>query len=254
MPWQNLANGTLWGLTDATLGTLGNPLPRFFITGDGHRNPPFRWVAACPSLKLHIQNLMLQDLLCVHVEQNPEDVTEKSVPDFFLPLANPRRIFGWELSIYKDLMPVMTQCMDLAASSLVPSAVVADVVRLDKDIVRLKGLLWQIGNPVVLQNVPGQSLTFRQYYEGVAHKGQARVPATEQQYGQFVLNLYNALMGLRTDVNPYIGLNIQKIINQYPNHTHLITCGDAHITQNNLSQYVTTTPMGAAGVVDPSNR
>jgi len=254
MPWQNLANGALWGLTNATLATLGNPLPRFFMTGDGHRSPPFLWTAVCSDLKLHFQNLMLSGMLCVHVEQHPEDVGEASVPGFLMLLANAGRIFGWELAIYKDLLPIMTQCMDLAGSSLVPSQVVDDVVRLDKAIIRMNALLWQIGNPLALQGAPARSLAFRQYYEGVAHKGQARIPATEMQFGQFLLGYHNTAMGLRTDVNPYIGLNIQKIVNQYPNCTHLIACGDAHITQNNLSQYVTTTPPGAAGVVDGSNR
>jgi hypothetical protein len=256
MPWQALANGTLWGLTDATLAAaLGNPLPRFFMTGDGHRHPPFLWTAACPALKVHLQNLMLNKQLCVHVEQQPDEVSERSVPDFLMLLVSQRRVFGWELAIYKDLLPVMQECMRLAGGpSMAPSDIVNDVVHLDKDMIRLNALLWQIGNPPALQNIPAQSLRFRDYYEGVAHKGRARVPATELQYQQFLMSYYNAAMGLRTDVNSYIGRNIQTVISQFPNCTHLISCGDAHITHNNLSQFVTTTPPGAQGVVDDSNR
>jgi hypothetical protein len=255
MPWQNLANGALWGLSNATLtATLGNPLPRFFMTGDGHRSPPFRWIAACDGLKVHFMTLMSQNMLCVHVEQHPDDVSEESVPPLLYPVVNPRRVFGWELAIYKDLLPIMTQCMQLASSSLRPADVTDDVVALDREIIRVNALLWQIGNPLALQTAPAQSLAFRRYYEGVVRNGQQRQPATETQYGQFVLGYQNAAMGLRTAVNSYIGHNIQLIINQYPQCTHLITCGDAHITQNPLAQYVTTLPAGAMGVVDGSNR
>jgi hypothetical protein len=64
----------------------------------------------------------------------------------------------------------------------------------------------------------------------------------------------NAALDLRTTVNPYIGKNIQSVINQYPDCTHLITCGNAHITDSPLFQYVTTTPGSANGVVDASAR
>ena len=65
----------------------------------------------------------------------------------------------------------------------------------------------------------------------------------------FLHEYHTAAMGLRTKVNKYIADNIQKIINQHQDCTHLITCGFAHITTNRLDQYITL-PSGAEGVVD----
>ena len=52
-------------------------------------------------------------------------------------------------------------------------------------------------------------------------------------------------------VNPYIGKSIQTAMTHHPNETHIITCGDAHILHNDLSNHVNIG--AAAGVVDPSS-
>ena len=73
----------------------------------------------------------------------------------------------------------------------------------------------------------------------------------ESDYQRFTLDYHNKGMELRTTVNPHIGMNIERIINQHPDCTHIITCGDAHITQNPLYNYVPL-PRRALGVVDAS--
>jgi hypothetical protein len=60
---------------------------------------------------------------------------------------------------------------------------------------------------------------------------------------------YRDAMSLRTDINNMIGANIQAKIDDYPDHLHLITCGDAHITVNPLYAFITP-PAGCFGVVD----
>jgi hypothetical protein len=83
MPWKNLASGTLQGLSDATLGATLTPMPRFFLTGDGHRHPPFGWTSACKGLRAHFERLMASQMLCAHVEEHQEEVKDTSVPTWF---------------------------------------------------------------------------------------------------------------------------------------------------------------------------
>jgi hypothetical protein len=234
MAWQLLPNGSFRGLTDTTLNaTLGNPLPQFFLSGDGHRHPPFSWAESCPSLKYHFMGLLATRTLCAHVELHQQDVRDDSVPAFLNPLIYEQKVFGWELSIYKQLLPVMELCTDLASNIglLGPTpAVIRDVVLLDKGIVQLDALLWQVGSPAALKKTT-ESLTYRKYYEGVGKGGQRNM-GTEQEFLQFVLAYNNAAMRLRTDANQYIAQNIWKKIQLHPHDTHLITVGAAHITTN----------------------
>jgi hypothetical protein len=230
-------------------------MPQFFMTGDGHRHPPFAWTMACTNLRLRFQTLMSQQQLCAHVEQHQDAVTDNSVPVLLQPLFLQGRVFGWELEIYRHLQPVMEQCMTLAeevdAGRRTPADLLRDVVALDRDVIRIHGLLWQIGNPTGLSGAMAQHEQYRQYYQGLS-KGQPRNRATETQYQQFLLNYHRTTMALRTEVNQFIGNNIQKVVDRFPTCTHIITCGDAHITHNPLAQYVQL-PGGAAGVVDASN-
>lgn len=254
MPWQVLPPGTLATLTDANLATIlrgDAQIPRFFMTGDGHRSPPFAWTMRCDTLKVHFLTLMTHELLCAHVEEYPKDVSLASVPVLLQLLYGQQRIFGWELPIYRDLQPIMEKCLELVGSSLVPAEVIDDVVALDKEIVRMHALLWQIGNPNTLRDAMAQSLIFRQYYREVCKGKAPRNLGMEAHYRQFLLGYNNAAMDLRTGVNRFIGNNIQRIINQYPDCTHIITCGDAHITHDPLYQYVHLPP-GKLGVVDAS--
>lgn len=255
MAWTVLDTGTLGRLTNETLGILGDPFPRFFMSGDGHREPPFQWTGACENLKGLFVTLASQKALCVHTEQFPENVGPKSVPLWLGDLFGQGRIFGWELSIYKHLLPVIHQCQELMwGDSLDPAKVTDDVVWLDREILRINSLLWQIGKPAGLGMALHHSYQFRRYFQDVSLRGQKRDPTTETNYRGFVRDYRNAALDLRTTVNPYIGKNIQSVINQYPDCTHLITCGNAHITDSPLFQYVTTTPGSANGVVDASAR
>ena len=103
MPWRTLASGTLKGLSDEKLGTTLTPMPRFFMTGDGHRQPPFGWTNACKQLRAHFMTLIASKMLCAHVEEHAEQVEGTSVPNWLAVLYDQRRIFGWELTIYRDL-------------------------------------------------------------------------------------------------------------------------------------------------------
>jgi hypothetical protein len=118
-------------------------MPRFFLTGDGHRHPPFGWTSACKGLRAHFERLMASQMLCAHVEEHQEEVKDTSVPTWFPLLYDQGRIFGWELAIYRDLRPVMEKCTDLMAAVGtgldLSASVIRDIVALDRKMSRVQG-------------------------------------------------------------------------------------------------------------------
>lgn len=258
MPWEYVTKNTLPNLTNNDVDIIfrgDSPIPRFFMTGDGHRQPPFLWTTECIRIRDHFEALVENGSLFAHVEQHPSDVGINSVPNYMHPLLNQGRVCGWELAIYKDLEPLMNSCRDLIAQlhmDLAIAIIYQRVLEIDRDMVRLLGLLWQIGNPPALRNAAINSAAYRHYFQRVSKSQITRNLAIEADYSRFLLRYYNDAMALRTVVNPYIGRNIQRIINQYPNATHLITCGWTHITDNPLPHYVAL-PEGAHGIVDASS-
>ena len=205
--------------------------------------------------------LIARQMLCAHVEEYAEQVKDTSVPTWLSVLFDQRRIFGWELTIYRDLGPIMDKCMELmavvGAGRDLPASVIKDIVALDREMSRVQELLSQVGNPSTFQNVVAQSASYKRYFEGISRKSyyvigqpKPRQPAIEQQYITFLLGYHTAAMSLRISANRYIGNSIQRVINKYPNCTHIITCGNAHITTDPLAQYITL-PTGVEGVVDP---
>ena len=258
MPWQNVHAGTLAALTDATVTTFlgqGTPIPRFFMTGDGHANPPFMWTMACPAIKLHFQTLMGNHQLFAHVEQQQEDVSDASVPVLLQPLYEQKRIYGWELDIYRELIIPMNLALELIGQvgDVPPSGLVPDVVALDRELIRLQAMLHAIGNPASLQQAAATSFVYRQYYQRAAKPDGVRNLVIERNYQTFLQDYSRATMALRTQANRYIGLKIQNVLNLYPTATHLITCGDAHILHDPLAVYITL-PGAALGLVDPRQR
>jgi len=247
MPWTLHAGGTFNGLSVANMAAVfGVPPARFFLSGDGHRNPPFRW-AVRPAVRQHFLTLMATNSLCLHVEQLPEQVSADSIPVYFDPLILQQKVFGWELSMFRDLLPVMELCMTIAGD--IPDPSLGSVVALHREMIRIDGLGWKVGNPPWMHAAVGQSDTFKTYWQGVeAHA--PRVGATENAYLNFVLGYNTRAMALRCDANNFIAANISRVIALYPNDTHLITVGDAHITTNPVQQYIN---LGALqGLIDPS--
>jgi hypothetical protein len=254
MPWRLLPNDTLPALTNATMNaTFPGGISQFFMTGDGHGHPPFRWALQCPDLKVHILTLAAQGTLCAHVELHQDGVTEDSVPGELMGLYNQGHIFGWELPIYRDLQVVMDKCLDLVSRVGIDGAAVLapEVATLHQRMTSVDGNLGQIGNPVAPGGGLAQHNVFLQYFQGVAAGTQAQNAGTENQYRTFLLGYFNWAMGLRTSVGVHqaVAARIQNVINQYPNHTHIIACGDAHITTNPLYNYLPLPP-AADGVAD----
>ncbi len=246
MTWTVLNNGALSDLNDSNYETvLGTPFPKFFMSGDGHRNPPFQWVSHCPALKIRLQEQLLAHTLWVHVEQQPGEVTESSLPSS-LALAFPNgRVFGWELSLYQKLNKVMQDCLQMAPEAIHQN----EAVGLTGEMLEVQAIVSQFANPANMTGLLPQIERFHDHY--VTNAG-GRDATTDAAYSQFLMQYNNAAMQLRTDANPEIGRNIQSKIDQNPGSIHLITCGDAHLTVNPLYNYVQLPP-GTRGVVDCSH-
>lgn len=253
MPWRLLTPCTLKTLTDADIGTaFPGGFPQYFMTGDGHRIPPFNWALQPPGLKVHLLTQMAQGKLCAHVEQHPEDVTEESVPPALYPLFLIKRVFGWELDVYRYIGKTMATCWALMGDvgTKAPAATAQAVANLHQQMTEVQNRLGEIGNPPVHGGGLAAHAPFLQYYSG----NPAPNAAADEQYQVFLKDYFNWAMGLRTTdgVHHAIAANIKKVTDQYPDSTHLITCGNEHILTNALYNFIIL-PDGYEGVADPCN-
>eukprot|EP01084_Bolivina_argentea_P087932 158753_1 len=277
--WDILQPGTLKQLKDHTVETIkvGGHFPQFFLSGDGHRHPPFKWVTSCPRLKLHFQELMGKDQLCAHVEMHQDQVTERAIPGILIPLIHQHKIFGWELDIYRDLGSAMEHAMEILGQFAANfqerefsikkmnkqalevaiynfKDLVYSIVVLDKDILRVDGFLsHKISNPEKLRKMSKDSWEFRDYFGKLKFTDlgiEGRNKNIENAYVKFLKYFYRTAMELRTDVGvqKLIGANIQKSIDKHANNTHIITVGNAHIEINPVQHYINIG--NAFGVID----
>lgn len=252
MPWTLCPQGTFNGLSAATIpAVLGNPVARFFLSGDGHGTPPFQW-AVRPAVKEMFLTLQANDQLCFHVEELPENVTSESIPQVFDPVFVRQKVFGWELPMFRDLQPVMERCLDISSSEVAPSD--EDVNGLHDSFVTMDQRGHQVNDPPWLAAAVAISATFKAYRTKVGHywidpRRIDPIPKTEADYKTFVLGYFNNAMQLRTGANNFIGARIAANIALHPNDTHLITVGDAHILVDPVQQYIPV-PLGQTALID----
>lgn len=212
--------------------------PSIFLTGDGHRSPPFQWVTKndWPGF---FRELVENDALCVHVEQYPEDVSIHSVPEVLQPLVAKGRVFGWEPDFYKIIQRVMETCLMMRPEDRVN---IRDVQKLASDIGTISriGYLMDRAQPAQVFKLKAAQLV----------DGDDKVLMSKLLgYPEFLLQTFNAAMALRVAINPQIGANVQREVDRYPACIHLVTCGDAHLLKNPLYLYIEP-PIGTFGLVD----
>lgn len=112
--------------------------------------------------------------------------------------------------------------------------------------------LGQIGNP---PHLFGALQTCRAYiaYSGPFNrqffKATTRNPAIELSYATMVNNFRIDAMAQRTGAHQYLGPMIRNRMLQYPDCTHLITVGNAHLINNPIQHHIPLPP-GEIGVVD----
>jgi hypothetical protein len=260
MAWVRVADGTLRSLTDNDVGPYLDQLqpPRFFLTGDAHRNPPFEWTKSCSTMKLHFFNLVQRGALCAHVEQYPEDVVSTSLPTNLRYIYEFGKVFGWELRIFALLQPSMEfvnlitfdyREKAISNSRMDSKKAVQDIDQFIKLFDPANENLAEVGNPNCLKDIKAQLLLFRNYFKWVGWLGTPLNLATEYKFYQLLYNFGRDTMTLRTALNPYMAQNILQNIQKFPNDTHIITCGNNHILHNPLQNYLPL-PNGAVGIVD----
>ncbi|MBV4459278.1 hypothetical protein KVG96_15090 [Pseudomonas sp. COR58] len=226
--------------------------PMIFLTGDAHREPPFQWAAQGVWANF-FEPLIEDNKIVCHVEQYPRAVTRDSVPPLFGPVFDHGKVFGWEHAVFPILENLMKNYYNNAHAF--PNTISVGFLR---------GMLVDSGNVAKMGFLLAEHqdiVTFAKPYV-VAKTGLAGVfsslPADKSlippKDGLKFKDLYSAYvragMELRTGIHPHIAPAIQRLIDTYRDHIHLITCGDAHLLVNPLYQYLNP-PVGCFGIVDP---
>ena len=233
---------------DTVNATIGSPPHRFFMKGDGHRKPPFQWALAT-EVTAHFEQLVANNSLCLHVEQHQKDVCAASVPSLFNAVLTKGKVFGWELPIYADLGPLMEIVAELQLNLDKPLFNAIKKVHLEMAAVKSKA--GTVGNPAWIAEAVATSDVFQSYWKSVLRfvpSPEKRDNIKETAYVKFLLGYNKSAMMMRTQANNHIAASIKKSIDLFPNDTHLITLGDAHLTDNPVQNYLNIG--GAIGVVD----
>jgi hypothetical protein len=182
--------------------------PMLFMTGDGHREPPFGWTTkgVWPEF---FRELARMNNICCHVEKYSNAVTQDDVPISLRSVYNNGKVFGWEPDFYKELLPLSTEASEL-------------------EVFYLKGTELKV-DPVPMSKLG--------------------------DYGKYLGKFAGTrAMELRTEIHDVVGATIQKNIDRYSDHLHLITCGDAHLTCKDPLYLHVKPPLGTFGVVDESQK
>lgn len=224
--------------------------PMLFMTGDGHRNPPFEctnrgvWAGFFDQVVAH-------NKVCCHVEVYADAVTAEAVPRHLQPVFTNRKVFGWEPECFKDI-EIILECVN----ALRPLA------HDDQEVMPISWIRTLVDHldafrrsPDAGSHLQNEKINARHYLDKALKNVQVRnavnVVASSRMGGFAVLlGICNTTaMQLRTVLNDAMGRNIQAVVDRYPDHMHLITCGDAHVTTNPLYAYIEP-PLGVFGIAD----
>ena len=258
MPWNRLADGTLRMMTDPTLQIYFRgdmPIPQFFMSGDAHRTPPFAWTDAGSIIRAHFLDRLNKGRLCAHVEQLQAAVNRASIPAFLAPLIGQNRVFGWELPIFAPLARAGALYVNMAlklADNVVDREMLQYASQFADGVVTAQPFLAGVGNPVGLTGGLNLAERLCEYVVDVIANASANSNDTNAAFRTELRVYRDSIMELRTGAHPYMATPIQNVIDLYPTCVHIITCGDAHITDNHPLHGYIHLPNGAVGVVDGS--
>jgi len=225
--------------------------PAVFMTGDGHRNPPFEWTNRGVWTGF-FDGIVADNKLCCHVEEYADAVSADAVPRHLQQVFMNRKVFGWEPECFKAVEQILK-----SVNSLLPFAMDKGETMAMSDIEALVKHLDAFRNsPDAGRHLVDELTMARQFLllkavKNVQVKSGAPVVAAARMLGFDALlqQCKDISMQLRTVMNDAIGRNIKAVIDRYPDHMHLITCGDAHVTTNPLYGYIEP-PIGTFGIAD----
>jgi hypothetical protein len=215
-------------------------VPMVFMTGDGHRHPPFEW-SNRGVWKGFFAKLVEDNKICCHVETFADDVKVDSVPKHLEAAFYNQKVFGWEPEFYKIIQRTIETAINLLLQMTQgESMALTDINALARDL----GQVQQLGY-LADESRMAQAFALK------AARAKAATVTPDQMggYDVFLKEYKNVGMSLRTGINDVIGANIQRVIKRYPDHMHFITCGDAHIITNPLQRYIEP-PIGTFGIAD----
>jgi hypothetical protein len=214
--------------------------PRAYMTGDGHRKPPFEWAAQGVWAGLFKQ-LIERNEICCHVETFSGQVKPDSVPELFEPVLCNHKVFGFEPDVFQILKEIINNNYEIRPKIESGEDVKLSIIR------EVFNAMWNVGR---LKYLVDEAKEAKRQVDNIKKLGVDPVPAKALPlWSEFLSKYNNAAMELRTGVNHEFGANIQKIIQKFPNDVHMITCGDAHIKVNPLYQYIQL-PIGCYGFAD----
>jgi hypothetical protein len=195
-------------------------VPTVFMTGDGHREPPFAWTARHPWDDF-FRNLVKENLICCHVEKFADAVTQDCVPVAFAPVYRNGKVFGWEPDVFKRIRDIIQRIWTLRSQLQMNGSLSKS------DIAGITGRMVVVGREGYLD---GEAAIAEHLGQRARTSQSDPVPSREVPELDDLFKIYNQnAMALRTKVHNVVGKTIQRRMDAYPGHFHLITCGDAHM-------------------------
>jgi hypothetical protein len=218
-------------------------VPMVFMTGDAHRTPPFQWTTR-GAWNHFFDDVIQANKICCHVELYADQVTVNAVPANLSAVFHNGKVFGWEPEVYKIIQGILESIIEILPQ------VHLGVAQSKATIRSLTSEMWRVHGHGYLQPEGVNAMNF---WDLARTSPVDPVPvASLPGFLAFLSGHNNTAMGLRTGIHNVVGATIQKKINQYPDHMHLITCGDAHILHNPLYRFIEP-PVGTFGIADENS-
>ena len=218
--------------------------PMVFMTGDGHRHPPFQWTTrgVWPNF---FRDLVADNSVCCHVEVFADAVAIDSVPPLLADVFRNGKVWGWELEVWKTVDRILQDLMTARGELNGPGTVSQGLIRsLSKD-------MWAVRGMGYLRTEGQDAMA---YWDQARVSRHSDVPVAELPgFDNFLRDYQNTAMNMRTaaEIHAQVARSIQAKIDQYPDHMHLITCGNQHLIVNPLHRLIRP-PVGCFGVADPN--
>lgn len=202
---------------------------RVFMTGDAHHKP-FKW-AARGSLTDYFRRYIIENRICCHVENFSNKVTIYSVPEAFRRVFSNNKVFGWEPEVFRSLNMLIKYAQ---TPQLIDKTMMGKLMR-------------------ELQFVSTQGY-MRDEYRAARRIWRENTRYILVDFYEVIKDTPNIAFAMRLDprIQRAIGANIQRNINRYQDHIHLISCGAEHMKVFPLYNYVQP-PAGCFGIADESS-
>jgi hypothetical protein len=222
--------------------------PMIYMTGDAHRTPPFQWTTRPQWAGLFTQAVD-SNVVCCHVETFEDEVRRTVLPDILRRVHQNGKVFATEPEVFRTLLQIMRAIMEVLPELAFNQPQSQATIRY------LANAMWRVRDMGYMRGEADAMMAIWDQVRsrtGVPKPDPVPVAATPTLLN--LLRNYNQdAMQLRTGIHPVIGAMIQRRIVQYPDHIHLITCGDAHIIDNPLYNYIQP-PAGTFGIADQNQR